>query len=122
LADLQSFAETFMDALDAAIREFTPDGGDWRPLETLFERAFSTPDPKPYYHAIFGLFERFPEDDGSGVFWSALHGIEAAGGYEDLLLQYFHRHPSLMTSTMLRRIRKSGQTHIGHVEIASLVA
>jgi transposase len=110
-----------MVTLDTAIREFTPQEGDWRPLEILFERAFSGPDPKRYYHAIFNLFERFPEEDGAGVFWSALHGMEAAGGYEELLLQYFRRHPSLMTTTMLRRINKSGQSHIGKVEIARLV-
>ena len=58
----------------------------WLPLERHFEVAFSSPDPKQYYHAIFNLFERFPDDDGAGVFWSALHGMEAVGGYEDLLL------------------------------------
>src|SRR5690349_13754791 len=68
-----------MDDLDTAIREFTPQQGMWLPLERHFERAFSSPDPKHYYHAIFNLFERFPEEDGAGVFWSALHGMEAVG-------------------------------------------
>ena len=67
------------------------------------------------------LFERFPEEDGAEVFWSALHGMEAVGGYEDLLLQYFRRHPSLMTRALLRRILNSGQTHIGRVAISSLI-
>lgn len=110
-----------MDHLDTAIREFSPENGMWLPLETHLERAFSSLDPKKYYHAIFNLFERFPDEDGAGVFWSALHGMEALGGYEDLLLQYFRRHPSLMTKTMLRRIQNSGQTHIGRVAISTLV-
>jgi len=110
-----------MEDLDIAIREFSPENGGWLPLERLFEQAFSSPDPKKYYHAIFNLFERFPEEDGAGVFWSALHGMEAVGGYEDFLLRYFRRHPSLMTRTMLRRIQNSGQTHIGRVSISSLV-
>ncbi len=110
-----------MDALDTSIREFTPLEGDWRPLEPLFERVFSSPDPKTYYPSIFSLFDRFPEEDGSGVFWSALHGMEAAGSYEDMLLSHFRRRPSLMTTTMLRRIKKSGQTHIGQMEIARLI-
>jgi hypothetical protein len=108
--------------LDTAIREFSPVDADWRPLEILIQRAFSEPDPKVYYHAIFNLFERFPEDDGAGVLWSALHGMESVGGYEELLLQYYRRYPSLMTKTMLRRIMKSGQTHIGKVELARLIA
>ncbi len=110
-----------MDDLDTAIREFTPQQGMWLPLERHFERAFSSPDPKQYYHAIFNLFERFPEEDGAGVFWSALHGMEAVGSYEDFLLQHFRRHPSLMTRTMLRRILNSGQSHIGCVVISSLI-
>ena len=110
-----------MDDLDTAIREFSPESGTWLPLETHFERAFSSPDPKKFYHATFNLFERFPNEDGAGVFWSALHGMEAVGGYEDLLLQYYRRFPSLMTETMLRRIQNSGQTHIGSVAISSLI-
>ncbi|HVU15277.1 MAG TPA: hypothetical protein VHD32_00015 [Candidatus Didemnitutus sp.] len=110
-----------MDALDHSIREFTPQAGNWRPLETLLARVFTGPDPKSYFHAIFNLFERFPKEDGAGVFWSALHGMETVGGYEELLLQYFRRHPSLMTTTMLRRIKKSGQSHIGQIEIALLI-
>ena len=110
-----------MDELDNAIREFAPDQGSWRPLAELFQRAFASPDPKNYYPAVFNLFERFPEEDGAGVFWSALHGMEAVGGYEQLLLQYLRRFPSLMTRTMLRRILNSGQTHIGQMAIEDLI-
>jgi hypothetical protein len=110
-----------MDPLDATIREFTPNDGDWRPLEGHIERAFATPDPTKYYHAMFNLFERFPKEDGAGVFWSVLHGMEAIGGYEEMLLLYFRRWPSLMTETMLRRILNSGQTHIGKMDIATLI-
>jgi hypothetical protein len=87
----------------------------------LFDRAFSKADAKKYYQAIFNLFERFPEDDGAGVFWSALHGMESVGDYEELLLIHFQRFPSLMTKAMLKRILNSGQTHIGKVEISSLI-
>jgi hypothetical protein len=111
-----------MDALDISIREFTPENGSWLSLETYIERAFASPDPKKYYHAIFNLFERFPKEDGAGVFWSALHGMETVGSYEDLLLQYFRRSPSLMTRTMLRRIQNSGQTYIGKVAISNLIS
>lgn len=108
--------------LDSAIREFTPTDGNWLLLENHFEQAFSSPDPKLYYHAIFNLFERFPEDDGGGVFWSALHGMEAVGGYEEFLLQYLRRWPSLMTRTMLMRMMNGGETQIGKTPIASLLS
>ena len=110
------------ETLDAAIREFTPLDGNWLLLENHFEHAFSSPDPKLYYNAIFNLFERFPDDDGSSVFWTALHGMEAVGGYEKLLLQYFRRWPSMMTRTMLRRMLNAGETQIGNIPIASLLS
>jgi hypothetical protein len=111
-----------MNKLDYAIREFKPLNGDWLPLEGLIEQAFASADPKEYYNAIFNLFERFPEEDGSGVFWSALHGMEAVGGYEELLLMYFRRWPTHMTRIMLRRIYNSGQTHICKMAITKLIS
>src|SRR5688500_6129793 len=110
-----------MDDLDMAIREFSPKNGAWLPLERYFEQAFGSLDPKKYYHVIFNLFERFPNEDGAGVFWSALHGMVAVGGYEEMLLQYFRWHSFLMTKTMLRRIQNSGQTHIGMIALSTLI-
>jgi len=110
-----------MNQLDSAIREFTPVDSDWLPLERLFQDAFESSEPRQYYHAIFNLFERYPDDDGEGVFWSALHGMEAMDDYEDLLLQYFRRFPSLMTKTMLIRMVNSGQTHIGEMALSVLL-
>ncbi len=110
-----------MDDVDTAIREFLPKHGMWLPLEQHFGQAFRSPDPRMYYQAIFNLFERFPDNDGAGVFWSAVHRMEAVGGYESLLLQHFRRYPSLMTRAMLRRILNSGQSHIGGVAISSLI-
>jgi len=110
-----------MNDLDHAIREFAPIDGDWRPLDALLERAFNSPDPKEYYHAIFNLFERFPEDDGAGVFWTAVHGMEAIGDYEKHLLSYFRRWPNLMNKLMLRRIYNSGQKEIMNFPIDRLI-
>ncbi|MBK1884794.1 hypothetical protein JIN85_20460 [Luteolibacter pohnpeiensis] len=110
-----------MDALDAGIREFCPVDGDWRPLEAHLDQAFASREPESYYDAIFNLFERFPEDDGSGVFWTALHGMEACGNYEKKLLLYFRRTPGLMTTAMLRRIYNSGQKDIEGFPIDRLI-
>jgi hypothetical protein len=111
-----------VDPLDHSIREFNPADGVWLPLERLFEQAFARRDPKRHYPAMFDLFARFREEDGSGVFWSALHGMEHVGGYEEMLLQSYQRSPSLMTRAMLRRLLKSGQTRIGGVSIVTLIS
>jgi hypothetical protein len=47
--------------------------------------------------------------------------MEHIGEYEDKLLMYFRRFPSLMTRTMLIRIRNAGSATIGGVEIATLI-
>ncbi len=93
--------------LDHAIREYEPVDGSFIKLEELFEQAFQSPAPTDYYDAIFNLFERFPDDDGAGVFWSALHGMEAVGGYEVKLKQYWRRWPNLMNRIMMERLSKS---------------
>ncbi len=103
------------------IAEFEPRDGDWLPLEEHLERAFSSADPRVYYPAIFNLFEQYPEDDGAGVFWSALHGMEAVGGYERDLLRFFRRYPTEMAKAMLFRLRNSGQECVEGVPIDLLV-
>ena len=110
-----------MDDLDQNIREFSPVQDDWRPLESLLERAFGSASPQRYYDAIFNLFERFPNDDGSGVFWSALHGMEHHGNYESKLLMSFCRQPADMTKAMLQRLRNAGQETIDAFPIDRLL-
>nr|WP_298147168.1 hypothetical protein [uncultured Pseudomonas sp.] len=103
------------------ISSFEPADGNWLPLEYLLEEAFQSSAPEKYYQAIFNLFERFPEEDGSGVFWSALHGMEAVGSYEEKLVQNFRRFPTDMTRAMLVRLRNSGNTHVAGVSLALLI-
>jgi hypothetical protein len=109
------------DVLATQIAEFEPTNGNWLELERLFEMAFSESDPTIYYSAIFNLFERFPDQDGSGVFWSALHGMEAIGGYESDLVRFFRRYPSEMTRTMLIRMRNAGEAEVAGVPIGLLI-
>lgn len=110
-----------MNTLDDAIKEFNPQNGDWRPLDALFEQAFASSVPESYYDAFFNLFERFHEDDGAGVFWTALHGMEAQGNYEKKLLSYFRRQPGAMTEAMLYRIYNSCQESIEGFPIDRLI-
>jgi hypothetical protein len=103
------------------IRNFEPDGGNWLPLESMFEQVFASPAPSKFYSAIFQLFEKFPDDDGAGVFWSAVVGMEHSGNYEQELLAYFRRWPTLITRSMLVRIRNAGHTQVRGISIESLI-
>jgi hypothetical protein len=58
--------------------------------------------------ADISVFERFPDDDGAGVFWSIVHGLEALPGYEHQLLTSISRVPSDMGVTMLGRLLNAG--------------
>lgn len=104
------------------IAEFEPEGDDyWLPLDELLQAVFQQEKPQLYFPAIFNLFERFPDEDGAGVFWAALHGMEAVGGYETELVRYFRRSPALMIHALLVRLRNSGHTHVAGVALDSLL-
>lgn len=103
------------------ISSFEPENGNWLHLDKLFEDVFHSPEPAEYYPAIFKLFERFAKEDGSGVFWSALHGMEAIGKYEDELVRSFQHAPTEMSESMLIRLKNSGETHASGVSIAMLL-
>jgi hypothetical protein len=110
-----------VESLANQIMEFMPIQNNWLPLENLIEQAFSSKNPSDYYVAIFNLFERFPEEDGSGVFWSAVHGMEKVGNYEKSLLRFYRRYPTLMSKIMLVRLQNSGHTMIEGMAINMLI-
>lgn len=87
------------------IENFSPRDGDWRPLDALLEELWASGDLRlDVLPVLFGVFERFPEDDGAGVLWSIVHGIEALPfDYVPALQQSHRRSPSLMSDIMLSR-------------------
>ena len=93
--------------LTEKIENFEPVDGNWLAFEGLLERVFASGEPQKFYPAIFAVFERNKEDDGEGVFWSAVHGMEAVGGYEEMLVSRQSETPTLMGSIMLRRIENA---------------
>jgi hypothetical protein len=58
--------------------------------------------------ALLALFERFPDEDGFGVFWSILHALEAADDYEHELVASVRRAPNLFNTLMVNRIVNAG--------------
>lgn len=57
---------------------------------------------------LLGAFERFPTEDGAGVLWGIVHGIEASPfDYDASLQRSIDRQPSFMGNLMLQRLEKS---------------
>jgi hypothetical protein len=93
------------------IEEFSPADGNWRRLDELLDELWSEGVSEGQLPVLLRVFERYPEEDGGGVLWSIVHGIEALPfNYEPFLRQSLARQPSHMGNIMLQRLRKANES------------
>ena len=71
--------------------------------------------------ALLSIFERFPDDDGYGVFWSILHCLEKCESYERLLIESVTRNPVEFSLSMVNRIINSGVSEIDGLSLHLLL-
>lgn len=71
--------------------------------------------------ALLNVFERFPGDDGYGVFWAILHCLEKCPGYEALLVESAARTPVEFNLSMVNRLLNSGVTKVGERSLLSVL-
>lgn len=89
------------------VDQFTPVDGNWRRLDDLLEELWASGIREGHLPTLFRVFERFPADDGAGVLWSIVHGIEGLDfDYQVQLRESIARQPSLMGKVMLERLEK----------------
>lgn len=88
------------------IELFESDNGNWLPLDELVTELWESGKPEMGIDALFGIFEKYPTEDGAGVFWTILHGLETLK-YEQKLYDSLLNNPSLMAITMLKRIENT---------------
>jgi len=92
----------------AEISAFEPRDGDWRPLDRLLAELWSAGVSSECLPVLFGVFERHPDEDGAGVFWSVVHGVESLDlDYEQPLRDSVSRKPSFMGNAMLGRLERA---------------
>jgi hypothetical protein len=90
------------------IELFIPVDGEWRPLDGLLDELWLSGVSSESLPVLFAVFERFPTEDGAGVLWSIVHGIESLPlEYGALLKASLERTPSFMGTVMLNRLAKS---------------
>lgn len=70
--------------------------------------------------ALLEVFERFPEEDGFGVFWSILHALEFADDYEQELVASLRRVPNLFNTLMVMRIVNAGGSSVADIPAKQL--
>lgn len=105
----------------AAIDKFQPDDGEWLGLDELLEELFQTESPETALGSLFGVFERYPTDDGAGVFWGILHAVESIPGYESHLVRSIQSKPSEFSVIMVHRLLNSDIVEVSGIHGQSLL-
>jgi hypothetical protein len=96
-----------IETLIQSIEVFIPVDDNWEALDELIEEICALKDERAI-SPLLGLLERYPEQDGYGVFWGIVHGLEAIGGYETKLVASVLSKPHEFSVLMLNRIINSG--------------
>jgi len=89
------------------IKNFTPTDGNWLPLDELFFELWKHPASLEWVEPLLEVFEMFPDEDGAGVLWTIIHGIEEIDGYEPILEKSNKNNPCEMKEIMLNRIENA---------------
>lgn len=111
-------------ALIQAIERFTEphDETQLRQLEAAVGAARPEDCGQPEFRVLLGVFERFPEDDGYGIFWSIVHYLETCAGYESALVESVTRSPVEFNLLMVNRLINGGVTEIEGQALLSVLA
>jgi hypothetical protein len=106
----------------AHLNSVAPPSDDWDLLQSVLDELWADGCPDAAMPDLLALFERYPVDeDGGGVFWSALHGLEALPGYETHLLLSVEKSPSEFGVMMLGRILNANADTINGTSIVSVL-
>ena len=108
-----------VDKIISEIESYQSDDGNWLRLDELVNELWQSGNPERGIDTLFGVFEKNPTDDGTGVFWTILHGLESLE-YEQKLYDSLMNKPSHMTITMLKRIENTNSDTIAGKSISEL--
>lgn len=92
-----------------------------RALEQAATSQGSTPLATDEIQAVLDLYERFPDEDGHGIFWSLLHAVEASAGYEDALFDSVSRAPGEFNVMLVGRLANAGIVRIAGRDLLALL-
>ncbi|WP_282081573.1 hypothetical protein [Aquimarina algiphila] len=101
------------------IESFKPVDGNWLRLDELVNKLWESGKAELGINTLFRVFERYPNDDGAGVFWTILHGLETLN-YEESLYSSLMDKPSHMAINMLKRIENTNSELVAGKPIKEL--
>jgi hypothetical protein len=99
------------------IATFAPNEDNWLALDSLVAELWQAGHPEQAIPELLSVFERYPEEEGSGVVWGVLHGLEALPNYEPELLRSLARQPSEFGVRMVGRLLNAGTKEVGGVSL-----
>ncbi len=123
VASAQTLGLTVNAVLSSKLSAFTnpEDPAQLQELEATLASAYATGLSQSDKAALLQVFERFPEDDGFGVFWSIVHALEAADNYEEELVASVRRTPCVFNALMTNRIVNAGSSTVAGVPAQQLL-
>ncbi|MDR0242765.1 MAG: hypothetical protein LBJ65_14285 [Burkholderia sp.] len=99
------------------IATFIPEDDNWLALDLLVTELWQAGHPEQAIPELLSVFERYPEEDGLGVIWSVLHGLESLPNYEPALLRSLARQPSEFGVCMVGRLLNAGRREVGGISL-----
>jgi hypothetical protein len=90
-------------------------------LDASVQQLLASEKPELGIDALLRVFERFPNKDGFGIFWSILSGLERLPDYEEKLIESIRRQPSEFSLLMVNRMLNAGITEVKGVKLLSLM-
>ena len=100
------------------IATFVPQDNNWLPLDSLVAELWQVGYPEQAIPQLLSVFERYPEEDGFGVAWTVLHGLESLRNYEPELLRSLARQASEFGILMVGRLINAGIREVGGVSLS----
>src|SRR5262249_42909345 len=93
----------------------------WLGLDTLLQELFKGGSASLGIDAMLRVFELYPTEDGAGVFWAIVHGLESLPGYESRLVKSLRKAPSGFALLMLNRLLNAGCEEAGGVRFVPVL-
>jgi hypothetical protein len=97
------------------------DPDELQKLEHNLNQLLASENPELGIDALLRVFERFPDKDGYGIFWSILHSLESLPGYEGTLVESVRRQPSEFGLLMVGRLLNSGMKEVKGTNLLSVL-